>query len=179
MTEIKWLGRGGQGAFTASRLLGIAASIYEGHNAQAFPSFGPERRGAPVSAFTRISDSMIRNRSEIASADYLIILDVTLYSPEAELYVKKGGTVLVNTVRNINVSNSGIKIIGFDSGICGISLSGNNAINTVMLGAFISVSEIVNLSSAEKAIESEMNPSVAAKNIDIIRKAYSRMKELL
>ena len=64
MIEIRWHGRGGQGAFTAARLLGLAASIYEGKYTQVFPSFGPERRGAPVLSFTRISDEKIYDRNE-------------------------------------------------------------------------------------------------------------------
>ena len=61
MKEIRWHGRGGQGGFTASRLLGIAASVHGGKHALAFPSFGPERRGAPVLAFTKIDDSKIHD----------------------------------------------------------------------------------------------------------------------
>ena len=71
MKQIRWHGRGGNGAFTAARLLGAAASIYEGQPAQAFPSFGPERRGAPVLGFTRISDKTITDHSQVYECDLI------------------------------------------------------------------------------------------------------------
>ena len=79
MTEIRWHGRGGLGAFTAARLLGCAVSLFEGKYALAFPSFGPERRGAPVFAFTRIDDKAITDRSEVVSCDCAVVLDDTLF----------------------------------------------------------------------------------------------------
>ena len=76
MKEILWHGRGGQGAFTASILLGTAYTIESNdHYALAFPSFGPERRGAPIRAFNRISEGAVGDRSEIKKADYLLYLD--------------------------------------------------------------------------------------------------------
>ena len=78
MKEIRWHGRGGQGGFTVSRLLGIAAGMFENKHALAFPSFGPERRGAPVLAFTKIDDSKIHDRSEVNQCDYVVVMDETL-----------------------------------------------------------------------------------------------------
>ena len=81
MKEILWLGRGGQGAFTAAKLLGAAfSSKDENSYALAFPSFGPERRGAPVRAFTKLDSRVVSDRSETEKADYIIILDDTLYN---------------------------------------------------------------------------------------------------
>ena len=78
MTEILWHGRGGQGAFTAARLLGAAYALKSGDSyALAFPSFGPERRGAPIRAFTKLDNKPINNRSEVTSAGYSIFLDDT------------------------------------------------------------------------------------------------------
>ena len=76
MIEVRWHGRGGQGSFTAARLLGLAASVYDERFAQAFPSFGPERRGAPVLGFTRIDDFKITDRSELDVCDYVIVLEI-------------------------------------------------------------------------------------------------------
>ena len=74
MVQILWHGRGGQGAFTASRLLGSAYSLKDDKSfALAFPSFGPERRGAPMRAFTKLDTKPIGNRSELEKADYVII----------------------------------------------------------------------------------------------------------
>ena len=78
MLEVLWLGRGGQGAFTAARLLGLAAVRFAGLQAMAFPSFGPERRGAPVYAYTRISAHPIHDRSAVRHAQIAVILDETL-----------------------------------------------------------------------------------------------------
>jgi pyruvate ferredoxin oxidoreductase gamma subunit len=80
LTEVVWHGRGGQGAFTAARLL--AASYIAGGGdryALAFPSFGPERRGAPVRAFTKLSESEVNSRNEITCADFTVYLDSTLF----------------------------------------------------------------------------------------------------
>lgn len=78
MTDILWLGRGGQGAFTAARLLGLAAVRFAGREAMAFPSFGPERRGAPVYAWTRLSTRPLEDRSAVRYAPLAVILDHTL-----------------------------------------------------------------------------------------------------
>ena len=78
MKQIRWHGRGGNGAFTAARLLGVAASVFEGKSAQAFPSFGPERRGAPVLGFTRIAEKTITDHSQVYECDCVIVLDETL-----------------------------------------------------------------------------------------------------
>ena len=87
-------GRGGQGAFTAARLLGAAASLAEGAHALAFPSFGPERRGAPMRAFTKLSDRPIGDRSAIVRADYVVYLDDTLLGEGWDRELKANGVVL-------------------------------------------------------------------------------------
>ena len=74
MLEIRWHGRGGQGAFTAARLLG-AAALFDGQFALAFPSFGPERRGAPIQAFTRLDGRRIGDRSALRACDFAVVLD--------------------------------------------------------------------------------------------------------
>ena len=81
MVEILWHGRGGQGAFTAAKLLGAAYCTQDGHYALAFPSFGPERRGAPMRAFTKLDNRPIGDRSASTRADFVIYLDETLFAP--------------------------------------------------------------------------------------------------
>ena len=100
MTEIRWHGRGGLGAFTAARLLGCAVSLFEGKYALAFPSFGPERRGAPVFAFTRIDDKAITDRSEVVSCDCAVVLDDTLFGDPVKKGLKPGATVIINTTKD-------------------------------------------------------------------------------
>lgn len=99
MIEILWHGRGGQGAFTAARLLGAAYAI-GGKYALAFPSFGPERRGAPIRAFTKLDSKPIGNRSETEKADFSLFLDDSLFSDTAFNELKPGGKILVNTKKH-------------------------------------------------------------------------------
>ena len=96
MKEITWYGRGGQGAFTASRILGAAAML-KGYKSLAFPSFGPERRGAPIRAFTKISREPVTDRSIIEKSDYAIVLDDTLFGEEILNSLKPEGLLLINT----------------------------------------------------------------------------------
>ena len=101
MLEIRFHGRGGQGAVTSVELLAIAA-IEEGKFAQGFPSFGPERRGAPVMAFLRIDDRHIRLRCKIENPDVLLILDpslIRIQNPDADL--KPDGIIVLNTNKSI------------------------------------------------------------------------------
>ena len=90
MKEILWLGRGGQGAFTAAKLFG--AAYIQGHERQyalAFPSFGPERRGAPVRAFTKLDESPVLDRSQTEQADFIVVLDDTLYAPDLQTQLQE------------------------------------------------------------------------------------------
>jgi pyruvate ferredoxin oxidoreductase gamma subunit len=98
MIQILWHGRGGQGAFTAARILGAAYALggedekgrTDGRPARyalAFPSFGPERRGAPMRAFTKLADAPIHDRSEIKNADFIVFLDGTLFTGERDALV--------------------------------------------------------------------------------------------
>lgn len=106
MTEILWYGRGGQGAFTAAKLLGAAYTLKgDSYYSIAFPSFGPERRGAPVRAFTKLDRKPVFDRSETEKADYIIILDETLYSDSLKNLLKLNGKIIVNTKQNISDSD--------------------------------------------------------------------------
>ncbi|MCX6694896.1 MAG: 2-oxoacid:acceptor oxidoreductase family protein, partial [Candidatus Altiarchaeota archaeon] len=97
MKEVRFHGRGGQGAVTAAMILSVAC-FKDGKYTQAFPRFGVERRGAPVEAFTRISDSFIRRKSAVYEPDYIVVLDSTLFGAVNIMDgLKKGGMVIVNT----------------------------------------------------------------------------------
>src|ERR1035437_6292517 len=97
MIEVRWHGRGGQGCFTAARLLGMAAALFEDKFALAFPSFGPERRGAPVLGFTRIDDRKITDRSAVTECDYIVVLDETLMNSQIVNGLRLHGKVIINT----------------------------------------------------------------------------------
>ena len=101
MTEVRFHGRGGQGAVTSAELVALSA-IDEGKYAQAFPSFGPERRGAPVVAFLRVSDHQIRVRSKVYNPDIVVVLDPTLLDiVDVAAGLKPGGMVIVNTAKTV------------------------------------------------------------------------------
>ncbi|MCF8054782.1 MAG: 2-oxoacid:acceptor oxidoreductase family protein, partial [Deltaproteobacteria bacterium] len=101
MIEVRWHGRGGQGAVTSVELLATAA-IDEGKFAQAFPSFGPERRGAPVEAFNRVDDKQIKVRSRIYNPDVVVVLDGSLVGTvNVVLGLKKEGLLIVNSSETI------------------------------------------------------------------------------
>ena len=112
MLRLRFHGRGGQGAKVASRVLGTTA-FYEGYNAQDFPLYGAERRGAPIAAFTRISKEPILERGVIAGPDIVIVMDETLLEdPLAHplLGLKEGGVVFINTTHSPVEAKSKYKV---------------------------------------------------------------------
>ncbi len=179
MIKVRWLGRGGQGGFTASRLLGKAASIFEGKYAMAFPSFGPERRGAPVLAFTRIDDRKITDRSEFSEYDYLVVMDETLLNESAVGGLVSDGSVILNSSsdRYANRDFNGRKVITIDATTLALEILGFPITNTAMFGALVAASGVVTLASALKSIDAEMRPSIAEKNKKIVQKAYRMVRE--
>jgi pyruvate ferredoxin oxidoreductase gamma subunit len=177
MIEVRWHGRGGQGAFTVARILGLAASVYEHKFSQAFPSFGPERRGAPVLGFTRISDKKIYDRSEVKECDYIVVLDDTLIDEKTGLGLKEGGLVLVNTVRPEKFSGlSGSKIISIDATTLSLEILGRPITNIAMLGALVAASNIVDAGAVIKAIDYQMGRSIREKNKALFNRAYTITK---
>jgi pyruvate ferredoxin oxidoreductase gamma subunit len=183
LKEIRWHGRGGNGAFMAARLLGLAASVYGGRYAQAFPSFGPERRGAPVLGFTRIDDSVIVDHSQVADCDCVIVLDETLIEVVDVLKgLKPGGALLVNSGKDATEFR---KLPGFadikkfvlvDGTALALDVLQSPIVNTIMLGAVIAVTGMVNLSDAENAIDDLMPKHLAEKNKRVTRMAYEKVK---
>lgn len=167
MIEILWHGRGGQGAFTAARLLGAAASLDEGGHALAFPSFGPERRGAPMRAFTKLSDAPIGDRSAIDQADYVIYLDDTLLVAGWENELKPGGIVLVNSTRAFDDE----RIVALDADGISSGILGRPIPNTVFLGALSALCDRVSLENVQEAIRQYMPAKLHAKNIAIVEAA--------
>lgn len=177
MIEVRWHGRGGQGAFTVARLLGLAASVYENKFSQAFPSFGPERRGAPVLGFTRISDQKILDRSEVKECDYIVVLDDTLLDEKTGAGLKEGGRVLVNTVRPEKFrAMYGLNIVSIDATALSLEILGRPITNVAMLGALLAVSNIVSPEAALTAIDYQMDQSISEKNKTLFKRAYTLVK---
>lgn len=181
MIEIVWHGRGGQGAFTAARILGLAAALFSDTDtfALSFPTFGPERRGAPVLGFTKIDNSRISDRSEIESADFRVYLDDTLLDNTAEPGLKDNGTILVNSSGVFSGAGSGIKIISIDAAKLASEIIGSPIVNTAMLGALAVVWKGISVDSLSNAIKHDLKPSVTGKNIRLLNEAFNKTTEIL
>lgn len=175
MIEIRFHGRGGQGAVTSAELLAVAA-INEGKYAQAFPSFGPERRGAPVIAFCRIDDKPIRLRTNIYFPDLAVVLDPSLLRlVKVAAGLKEDGILIVNTkysgeeireklgISHVLATVNATKIAMEEIGVA--------ITNTAMLGSLLSAREIVSLDSFIGPLEKRFG-RIAERNIKAFKKAY-------
>lgn len=180
--EVRWHGRGGQGAWTASELLARAA-ISEGKYIQSFPEFGPERMGAPVTAFTRISTEPIRLHCAVYKPDIVAVLDPTLLKSVkvADGLTEEGGNIIVNTtdqpadVRK-QLSTSKGKLWTVPATEISIKILGMPITNTAMLGAVARVTGIVSLETVEKMVKERFRPDVAEKNFAVVKQAYEEVK---
>jgi pyruvate ferredoxin oxidoreductase gamma subunit len=174
MIEVRWHGRGGQGGFTAARLLGLAAALLEGRHALAFPSFGPERRGAPVLGFTRIDDHKISDRSAVTDCDYVVVLDETLMNPQIAAGLRPHGKIVVNTATPEKYFDlaGGHEIVAVDATSLAQKILGRPITNTAMLGALVAASGIVRLESVIEGIQQEMKPNLARNNVEVCRRAF-------
>ncbi|MGN0894380.1 MAG: 2-oxoacid:acceptor oxidoreductase family protein [Succinivibrio sp.] len=172
MFEILWHGRGGQGAFTAARLLGAAYSLYEDNRfALAFPSFGPERRGAPVRAFTKLSEAKIGDRSELSTADIVVYLDDTLFNDNAFSSLKANGRIILSTKKIITDP----RVVCIDAVSIAERILGLPITNTVLLGAVAAVCDRISVESVIKAIQDNMPPKLQKKNIEAVNVAFSQV----
>ncbi|GHT00311.1 pyruvate ferredoxin oxidoreductase subunit gamma [Synergistales bacterium] len=183
MQEIRWHGRGGNGAFTAARLLALAASVYGGRYAQAFPSFGPERRGAPVLGFSRIDDSPIRDHSEVADCDCVIVLDETLMSAlDVFKGLKANGAMVLNSAKTKaelqkDERFAGVKnLTALDATSIALDVLKSPIVNTIMLGAAIAATDMIAVADAESAIDELMPRHLTESNKLALRAAYDKVK---
>ena len=148
LIEIRWHGRGGQGAKTASLLLADAA-FNTGKYIQGFPEYGPERMGAPITAYNRISNSPITIHSNIYEPDYVVVVDDTLLeSVEVTAGLKEDGAIIINTTKNYdylkNVLNGyNGKVYTFDAREISMEALGKYFPNTPMLAAVVKVTGIM------------------------------------
>lgn len=183
MIEVRFHGRGGQGSVVASNVLANAAAI-EGNDVQSFPYFGVERRGAPVSAFTRIDDKPIRIKSQIYEPDYVVVLDASLIQGVNVVEgLKKDGLVIVNTpftfeelappwdARTITTDATGIAI---EHGLGSVN---QPIVNTSILGALAKSTGLVRIESIIAAIR-DMVSRRTEDNARAAMKAYEKTREL-
>ncbi|MEM2994572.1 MAG: 2-oxoacid:acceptor oxidoreductase family protein [Candidatus Bathyarchaeia archaeon] len=181
MLEFRWHGRGGQGAWTASELLARAA-IHEGKCVQSFPEFGPERMGAPVTAFTRVSAEPIKLHCSVYNPDVVAVLDPTLLKAVSVAEgLNEHGTIIVNSkngpaeIREILKTDMG-KVWTVPATEIAIKTLGMPITNTAMLGAVARVTGIVKLESLETVVKERFKPGVAEKNFAVIKEAYEEVK---
>lgn len=177
--EIRWHGRGGQGAITAARILAQAA-YFEGYQGvTAAPSFGAERRGVPVSASTRIAPQTIMVVSQIENPNVVIVLDHTLLKyDDVTKGLVKGGWLIVNSWRHPRELEIGgdFNIATADATrVCsglGLIVAGITIVNTAILGAFVRATEVVGMASVEQAIRERFSDSAAGINLAAIGQTY-------
>jgi len=176
MIEVRFHGRGGQGAVTSVELLAQAA-IAEGLYAQAFPSFGPERRGAPVQAFFRVSDKPIKLRSKVYEPDAIVVLDPTLLlsaNPTSGLK-KDTGFVVINSNKpadEIKAMFAGFKVALVDATKIAKEEMGITITNTTMLGALIKATNVFPISALDEPINKRFG-KIAQKNINSYTRAFN------
>lgn len=187
LTEIRWHGRGGQGAKTAALLFGEAA-LGEGKYIQAFPEYGPERTGAPVQSFDRISDEPITAHCQVTSPQVVVVLDPTLIGKvDVTMGLPDDGVIIINTglapaeLRK-ELKLEGRKLFTIDASTISQETVGGNFPNTPMLGALIRATGLLNfdtmLADTKKKMEKKFRnkPGVAEKNVEAIQRAYNEVK---
>lgn len=185
--EIRWHGRGGQGAKTAALLFGEAAMAL-GKYIQAFPEYGPERMGAPVASYNRLSDKPITIHSGITNPNIVVVLDPTLMATvDVTAGLPEDGMLIVNTsfspqeVRK-QLNLKGKKIFTVDASRISRETIGREIPNTPMLGALAKVSGLLEISGLLADMEKKLKvkfvskPEIVAGNIEAIKRAYQEVK---
>ncbi len=174
MKEVRLHGRGGQGGVTSAELVAIAA-INEGKYAQAFPSFGPERRGAPVAAFIRVSDRQIRTREKVYHPDIVLVLDAALPSiVNVQAGMKDDGITILNSPLSEGELREKFGLKGrvavVDANKIAMEVLGLPITNTTMLGALLKATNIVDVEHLEAALEKRFG-RLADKNKAAMKRA--------
>lgn len=178
--EIVFFARGGQGAKSAAEILAQGA-VLEGKFVQAFPSFGPERSGAPIQTFLRVSDKEIRTHEPVLNPGVVVVLDDTLLETEKITQGLKEDTILiVNSIKKAEELKEQLKFSGkiYPVDASGISLEiiGQPRPNTVILGKIIQITQLAKLESIEKKFqeifEGKIGKEACDKNVEAIKKAY-------
>lgn len=175
MKEVRFHGRGGQGAVTSAELIAHAA-IGDGCFAQSFPSFGPERRGAPVVAFVRINDTKIRTRAEIARPDIIVLLDSSLIKVvDVCAGLKEDGFAILNSRHKPADIDTPFPLRGriatVDANTIAREVLGVPITNTTMVGALIKATGIVKFDCIKKPLEERFG-RIAEKNFNAMKRAY-------
>ncbi len=189
MIEIRWHGRGGQGAKTASLLLADVA-FNTGKYIQGFPEYGPERMGAPLTAYNRIDDEPIRIHSNVYEPNYVVVVDDTLVGPvDVCKGIDPNGAILINSslepsVIKEKLKDVNVKIYTIDASKIALETIGANFPNTALLAAIIKVTGLMSKEDLEKNMLDSFKhkfakkPEVIEPNMEAVRRAYDEVKEV-
>jgi pyruvate ferredoxin oxidoreductase gamma subunit len=161
LLEFLILGRGGQGVVTAGRVLAEAA-LRSGLFSQSFPEFGPERSGAPVRAYVRISKHLVALRSPVESVDGAVVFEERLLGTGVASFVKRGGVLVVNTPSPLHLDIEGVSVFSVDASRAVAELGRPRSLNLAMLGAFSRVSGAVPLEAVERVVAERFGERDAA-----------------
>ncbi len=188
MLEIRWHGRGGQGTKTASLLLAEAA-FEIGKQIQGFPEYGPERMGAPITSYNRISDTKIRIHSNIYEPDFVVVVDETLLKDiDVTAGLKEAGGIIINTektaseVRPLLKGYAG-KVYTVDARKISMETLGKYFPNTPMLGGIVKITGIMEEDDFFSAMNNLFTrkfvhkPEMVKGNVEALSKAYKEVKE--
>jgi 2-oxoacid:acceptor oxidoreductase gamma subunit (pyruvate/2-ketoisovalerate family) len=178
MKEIRFHGRGGQGAVMGAEMLAYAF-VLEKKYASSFPTFGAERRGAPVSAFLRFDDKPIRETHQIYEPECIMVLDPFIARTKAIFAGLKGdGIAVLNTPRpDLDEWPPGLKVLGVvDATALALDVIGRAIVNTCMLGVLARVTDWVSLDSVVASLEMNFEGHLLAKNEDLVRRGYDTVQ---
>lgn len=182
MIEVRWHGRGGQGVVTSSELLARAV-LKEGKHVQHFPEFGPERRGAPVRAFTRIDDKPIDIHYGIYEPDIVVVIDPVLLSTNVEGILsglKNGGYLVLNATKVPEdvariAKEKNLKVYTVDAHKIALEVFNRPLYNTPMLGALVKATGLASLNSVLEALGERFEGEILEKNKIAVKRAYEEV----
>lgn len=184
MVAVRWHSRAGQGAVTAAETL-AATALREGKHVQAFPEFGPERMGAPLRAFNRISPSPIRIHGVVEEADIVIVVDPSLLGTvPVDENVAAEGIIVANTTKSLRevrqlLTLNGQQVAGVDATQIAVDCFGLQKPNTPMLGAVVRATGLISLDTLLAEVEETFSKKFSARvvkgNLQAIRRAYEEV----
>ena len=182
LTEIRWHGRGGQGAKTAAQFLAEAA-LDSGKFIQAFPEYGPERAGAPIRAYIRISDKPVNIHSGVTNPEAVVVIDSTLITPQVLEGLPDDGILVVNSPKSPSEIRKRLgykgKIATVDATKISLETLKIPMPNTPMLGAFLKVMPIVSLEAVEEKIKSKFLKKIGEEktnaNLEAVKRAHNEV----
>lgn len=185
LIEVRFHGRGGQGAVTAADLLAVAG-FKEGYYTLSFPMFGAEKRGTPVVSFLRISDEPIVARDEVYNPDYVVVLDPTVMETvNVVAGLKEKGMLIANYPKGsedlkaeLKADDLGFKVVTINATKMAMETLGRPITNTTMVGAFGGATRLVALETIVEVVNEWFKGELAEKNAKLVEEAYRYMMEV-